>query len=179
VTPGSSLDVAIELIVPDNTAHTVLVALRRLGYERLKQVQRADHLRLSLRGDAPDPESVMQRLAHAEVLFNPNKHRLLYAPADAAAHEEREFEAIVRDKDDTADRLLRVLGTTFAMPYIAGISRGVLWRLYDDEGPAPASRLEWTCSVLLSNAVSQTYQVQPRPKRALFGGPLRPAANMR
>lgn len=121
----------------------------------------------------------MRRLAHAEVLFNPNKHRLLYASEDTAAHEDEEFEAIVRDNDDNTDRLVRVLGTTFAMPYVAGISRGVLWRLYDDEGPAPASRLEWACSTLLSNAVSQTYRVRPRPMRALFGGPARSAANMR
>lgn len=180
MTPGSTLDVAVELIIPDNTAHTVLTALRRLGYAGLKRVQRADQLTLWTAPDAPEPARMLQQLAQAEVLFNPNKHQLSYAlQADAAAGAAREQEALVSDRDSNTARLLRLLTGTFGMPYVTRLSRGVLWRLYDEDGPASAERLDWACRTLLSNAVSQTYLVRERPQRTVVREPARAAANGR
>ena len=175
-----ALDIAIELIIPDNTAYTVLVALQRLGYRDLRAVQRADHLTIVPAAAAPDPAEIIAQLTRAEVIFNPNKHRLSYAVVGAATpYVESELEALVRDNDDNSQRLQRLLATTFAMPYIATIDRGVAWRLHDDAGPASAQRLEWACQSLLSNAVSQTYQVRPRLQRSVFGEELQGATNSR
>src|SRR5579872_5366118 len=97
---------------------------------------------------APAAEQIVGELARAEVLFNPSKHRLRYASEPAAAAD-REFEAVVRDNDDNAGRLARVLAITFGMPYITRIERGTSWRLMDDGGPATEERLRWACDVLL------------------------------
>ncbi len=172
----SSLDVAIEPAIPDNAAFTVLRTLRQLGYGELRAVSRADHLVLSVRqlegsgDDAPTAQRVAQQLSKAEVLFNPNKHRLAYAPPEAlSAGGDAEYEALVFDKDDDAGRLLAVLQTTFGMDYLESVARGVLWRLRERDRPAPAERLHWACRMLLSNSVSQEYQVRVRPGRIILG----------
>lgn len=176
MTAGYSLDVAIELVITDNTAHTALRALRRLGYDDLAAVQRAEHFRIQLSAQAPPPERVVSELARAEVLFNPNKHRLSYAIEPTASVSGR-FEALVRESDVPSDRLQRLLAVTFGMPYIVALSRGVLWRLQDAQGPASAERLRWACKALLSNAVSQKYEVRPSFARVGFREPHPAAAN--
>ncbi|MDQ6779531.1 MAG: hypothetical protein M3Z37_00020 [Candidatus Eremiobacteraeota bacterium] len=176
MTPGSTLDVAIELVIPDNTAHTALVALRRLGYGDLMAVERAEHYRIRLSAQAPQVEAVIGQLARAEVLFNPNKHRLSYAVEPATVFSDR-FEALVHDSEELSDRLQRLLAVTFGMPYVVALSCGVLWRLQDADAPASAERLRWACATLLSNAVSQKSEVRPALSRTGFREPQPAAAN--
>jgi phosphoribosylformylglycinamidine (FGAM) synthase PurS component len=170
---SSTLDVAIEPAIPDNTAFTVLRTLRKLGYEELQTVSRADHLLLTVRESddaAITPLRVAEALSKAEVLFNPNKHRLAYASGGAATLDgSDEYEALVSDKDDDARRLLSLLRTTFGMDYLESVTRGVVWQLHERERAAPAERLLWACRMLLSNAVSQVCQVRVRPKRITLG----------
>lgn len=164
------LDVQIELIIPDNTAYTVLIALRNLGYADLKRVERADHFFLSLTDDAPPSEDIVAQLSRAEVLFNPNKHRLSWASGrDMPQAQPLEFEALVSDDADNADRLLRQLQGTFGMTSLRGMERAVAWRLYGEAGPAAPPRLEWACRKLLANAVSQHFIIRPRPLRNRIG----------
>jgi phosphoribosylformylglycinamidine (FGAM) synthase PurS component len=160
----ATIDAAIELIIPDNTAFTVLTALRHLGYEELAKVERSDHVLLTVADDAV-PEQVIAQLSRAEVLFNPNKHRMSYATAGERAAAPQQFEAIVRDHDENNDRLVALLSRTFGMTALRGLSRAVGWRLYDEAGPAARERLEWACRSLLANPISQSYDIRPRPVR--------------
>ncbi len=164
-----TIDVAIDLKIPDNTAFTVLTALRRLGYEDLERVERAEHLILTASDDETPPRLVAQ-LAHAEVLFNPNKHRMWYAVEGASADAQpAEWEALVRDKDENNDRLVTLLRGTFGMHALRGLERAVGWRLYDAGGPAASERLAWACQTLLANPVSQAYDIRLRPVRTPVG----------
>jgi phosphoribosylformylglycinamidine (FGAM) synthase PurS component len=178
---GSSIELAIELVIPDNTAFTTLRALQALGYPELEQVQRADSLGLTIGPAAPEAPEVVRAVSRAEVIFNPNKHRLSYAAdeqrstADAGA-----CEALVRDLDPEDERLRKLLATTFVMPYLQAVRRGVLWRLSERGGrPASAERTRWACESLLANAVSQRYQVRPRVQHTLFREQLAGTANPR
>jgi len=158
-----TIDAAIELIIPDNTAFTVLTALRHLGYRNLTKVERAEHVILSVTDDAA-PEHVIAQLSRAEVLFNPNKHRMSYATSsEMSAAKPPQFEAVVRDNDENNDRLVTLLSRTFGMTALRGLSRAVGWRLYDEAGPAARERLEWACRSLLANPISQSYDIRPRP----------------
>ena len=161
----ATIDAAIELIIPDNTAFTVLTALRHLGYQDLAKVERSEHVMLSVSDDA-QAEGVVTQLSRAEVLFNPNKHRMSYANLNEMnAATPPQFEAIVRDKDENNDRLVTLLSGTFGMTVLRGLSRAVGWRLYDVGGPAARERLEWACRMLLANPISQSYDIRPRPVR--------------
>ena len=110
---------AIELTVPDNTAFTVLTALRGLGYRELERVERADLLRLRLRENAMSVDECARSLLRAEIVFNPNKHRLTYARAGTAST----AEAIVVDKDDDASALCELLSASNAQPHGVSSSR--------------------------------------------------------
>jgi hypothetical protein len=64
--------VAIGLKIPDNTAYTALVALRRLGVD----VDRVERDEIWLYADAGDATELARRVEADETVFNPNKHRL-------------------------------------------------------------------------------------------------------
>lgn len=62
--------VSISLKIPDNTAYTALVALRRLGV-RVERVERSEIWFFD-----DDGEALTRRIMGDETIFNPNKHRL-------------------------------------------------------------------------------------------------------
>lgn len=153
---------AVELTVGDNTAFTVLGALRALGYLELDRVERSDVLRLHVKDGGMSPRDCGTALTHAEVVFNPNKHRLaLLAPPPGALRE-----AIVADVDDDADALAELLRDRFGIVGLERVERATAWRLYERDGkPASAERLDWACRSLLANRFSQTYEVRASPTR--------------
>jgi len=162
-------EAAVDLTITDNTAYTVLVALQQLGYGALQRVERSDVYQLILAEDQP-PAEIARALMRAEVIFNPNKHRMSYvAGSPAADRDAREWEAVVADRDDETTRLRRLLGERFGVRGLDRIERSTAWRLYQNDGPAPKDRLEWACHVLLCNAFSQSAVVRERPRRTAAG----------
>ncbi len=171
------IDILIELTVPDNTAFTVLRTLQELGYPELTRVERADHVLLEVE-DAASPEAVARSVRHAEILFNPNKHRLSYATADAPVRQPRTWEALVRDKEEDNTRLVGLLRTTFGLTSLHALARAVGWRLADSGGPAGPQRLAWACQVLLANPVSQVWEIRPLRVATAVGERPTPMENM-
>ena len=64
--------IAISLKIPDNTAYTALVALRRLGVA-VERVERSD---VWFFDDQGDLDALTARVTTDETIFNPNLHRL-------------------------------------------------------------------------------------------------------
>lgn len=64
--------VSISLKIPDNTAYTALVALRRLHVA----VDRVERSEIYFFDDGGDVEALKRRIESDERIFNPNKHRL-------------------------------------------------------------------------------------------------------
>lgn len=153
------LEVAIELTVPDNTAFTVLFALRQLGYAELARVERADILRLSLDQPPENADAIVEALKRAEVIFNPNKHKLIWREARPLGRAQN-WEAIVSDRDDDNSGLTRLLGDHFSISDLKALERATAWRLFDEHGSAPKERLEWACRELLANPISQRWSVR-------------------
>jgi phosphoribosylformylglycinamidine (FGAM) synthase PurS component len=156
------IELAIDLTVPDNTAFTVLTALRGLGYRDLERVERSDILRLRLRDGAMSTEDCARAITHAEVVFNPNKHRLSLAKIGEADLNE----AVVTEKDDDNSRLMNLLSARFGVRGLEEMERATAWRLYESGACASEERLAWACRVLLANPYSQSYVVRRRPAYA-------------
>jgi phosphoribosylformylglycinamidine (FGAM) synthase PurS component len=164
------LEVAIDLTIPDNTAYTVRVALAQLGYAGLERVERTDIFRLSIVDAQARSEDIARALTRAEVVFNPNKHRLSYTVGDGSSSTiVGEWEAVVADRDDDTTRLQRVLRERFGIRGLGRLDRLTAWRLYEAGRPASKDRLEWACRVLLCNAYSQSSSVRARPDRTPVG----------
>jgi hypothetical protein len=64
--------VAIGLKIPDNTAFTAAVALRRLGVG----VERVERSEIWFFDDGGDVPPLIERITADETIFNPNKHRV-------------------------------------------------------------------------------------------------------
>ena len=99
--------VSVSLKIPDNTAYTALVALRRLGVA----VDRVSRNEVYFFEDA-DPEALAIRVMSDETIFNPNKHRLSVLDANKPHS-----------------------GEVWILPL--GPSRGpsaIAWRLFDAKG---------------------------------------------
>ena len=64
--------VSISLKIPDNTAYTALVALRKLGVD----VERVERSEIYFFAAESDPATLLRRIEADETIFNPNKHRI-------------------------------------------------------------------------------------------------------
>jgi phosphoribosylformylglycinamidine (FGAM) synthase PurS component len=162
------LEIAIDLIVADNTAYTVLVSLRRLGYAALERVERSQILRLQADVRPEGAARLVERIKHAEVLFNPNKHNISYATATtetASPNGAADWEAVVTDQDDDTSALVNLLQGPFEIRELRSLTRSIAWRLHETRGPASKERLEWACRELLANPYSQRFIVRPVPAR--------------
>ena len=114
--------VSISLKIPDNTAYTALVALRRLGVDA-ERVARSEILFF----EDEDPEALAIRVMNDERLFNPNKHRLSVL-------------------DSSRPRP----GEVWVLPLEGG--RATAWRLFDAKGlPVEGSVLQAAIERLLCN----------------------------
>jgi phosphoribosylformylglycinamidine (FGAM) synthase PurS component len=71
--------VAVNLKIPDNTAYTALVTLRRLGVA-VERVERSDVYFFDHEGDEG---ALAARVKSDETIFNPNTHRLTLLGHDA------------------------------------------------------------------------------------------------
>jgi phosphoribosylformylglycinamidine (FGAM) synthase PurS component len=153
---------AVALAAGDNTAFTVLTALRGLGYRELEHVERVDLLRLRLTDGAMSVDDCARALTRSEVVFNPNKHKL----SIAAAGEGSQWEAVVVDKDDDTSALSGLLVERFAIRGLEQLECATAWRLQENDGPASQERLDWACRSLLANPYSQRYSIRRRPAYA-------------
>jgi hypothetical protein len=123
--------VAVCLKVPDNTAYTALVALRKLGIH-LSRVERASIMKVSGDSDA----EIIARVHRAESVFNPNLHEAEVLASSIP----RLGELWVRD--DRSD------------------NETTRWRLIGEDGkPAPKSVLERARDALLCNPAFQTAEL--------------------
>jgi phosphoribosylformylglycinamidine (FGAM) synthase PurS component len=129
--------VAIRLKVPDNTAFTALVALRRSGVE-VARVERAEMWFLD---DAGEPETLAQRVRADESIFNPHLHEVEVRNGSLP----RAGEVWIAEAS-ASDAPMRVTGVRKA-------KRAVSWSLLDsNDAPASRALLECACKSLLCNA---------------------------
>ncbi len=116
--------VAIYLKIPDNTAYTALVALRRLGVA----VERVERSELYFFDDERDVAALAERVAADETIFNPNKHRLTVLERAAPGRGEVWIEPLVALKTGPAAIAWRLLDGSGA-PVAGGVLAAAVERL--------------------------------------------------
>ncbi|MGB6520192.1 MAG: hypothetical protein WBE83_00310 [Candidatus Cybelea sp.] len=124
--------VAVALKIPDNTAYTAGVALRRLGVA----VGRVERSEIRLFDDGGDSHALLKSVEADETIFNPNKHvaTILARPAPRAG------EVWIESLEDLSH------------PERSGRAAAVAWRLLDSRGaPFDAGGLRAAVERLLCN----------------------------
>ena len=135
--------VSIALKIPDNTAYTALVALRRLGVA-VHRLERSEIRFFDDNGDAP---SLVRRIEADETMFNPNKHRLSLL-------------------DETIPRLGEVWIEPLEARGAQSVPDAISWRLFDAEGtPVGRAVLDAAIERLLCNAAIDRAVTRDRDNR--------------
>lgn len=121
--------VAIGLKIPDNTAYTAGVALRRLGVG----VERVERSEIRFFDDGGNVAALVKRIEADETIFNPNKHRVTVLERA----QPRLGEVWIESLDSAGARLPRKV---------------VAWRLFDVRGePLSSGDLHAAADRLLCN----------------------------
>jgi phosphoribosylformylglycinamidine (FGAM) synthase PurS component len=111
--------------IPDNTAYTALVALRRLGVE----VARVERSQIRFFDDEADVESMIGRIKANETIFNPNVHQLTLRDTDVPQRGETWIESLAQHDGGA-----------------------IAWQLFDEAGnPVNATVLDAAIDRLLCN----------------------------
>jgi phosphoribosylformylglycinamidine (FGAM) synthase PurS component len=125
--------ISISLKIPDNTAYTALVALRRLGVA----VDRVERSEIYLFDDGGDASELARRVMSDETIFNPNKHRLSVLENSAPGSGEVWIESLASE---------RVILNEAEGPH------AIAWHLFDAQnGPVRRSVLAAAIERLLCN----------------------------
>ena len=139
--------VAIGLKIPDNTAYTALLALRRLGIP-VEGIERREIWQLE---DADESQTLAARVEANVAVFNPNKHRLDLLDAN----EPGDGETWVLP-NGRHDELLEHLGGT-RIEGVTQARRAVGWRLRGAGGePVTREVLVRAAEGLLCNPAIET-----------------------
>jgi len=139
--------VAISLKIPDNTAFTAAVALRRLGVG----VERVERSEIWFFGDGGDVRALIERITADETIFNPNKHRVTALDEAVPRSGEVWIEPLADPCDPERSNVILSASTTLSTGSVEG-RRATAWRLLaHDDDPLDREALRAAVERLLCN----------------------------
>src|SRR3989344_6637292 len=67
-----TVEMFVSLKVPDNAAITAFNTIKRMGYDKLKRLERSDYYKFDIKDDIKD---FKEKISNADILVNANKHK--------------------------------------------------------------------------------------------------------
>ncbi len=110
----------VSLKVPDNTARTAFHTLERMGYNKLKKVERQDYYKFQFSGNI---RSFQEKISKVDILVNANKHQYSFN-----LERSKNVNVLVQNLDSEKG-LLSTLKTRLGFKNIKKVEKGVLWIL--------------------------------------------------
>jgi phosphoribosylformylglycinamidine (FGAM) synthase PurS component len=143
----------VSLKVPDNVAITAFHALERMGFDKLKNLERQDYYKLDFDGNV---KSFQDKIGQVDILVNANKHKFNFDLENSRLNQKYpKINVLVQDLDDD-NGLLSTLKERLGFTNIKNVEKGVLWSLSidADEHEAKNIAVEITKNLLMN----QNYQ---------------------
>lgn len=147
----TTIQLAVGLKIPDNTALSALRALHEMGLSAIAKLKREQFYEFEASGDE---KAVKERLAKTDVLVNANKNTVRFDKKK----EDKEVQVLVRDKEHPMG-LLKTLRERLGLTEVEDVRHGVLWTL-TVEGGNPSETAKLAAEQLLSNRHYQEYSIQ-------------------
>ncbi|MBI4452482.1 phosphoribosylformylglycinamidine synthase subunit PurS [Candidatus Woesearchaeota archaeon] len=145
-----TIEMIVSLKVPDTTAITALQTLQKLGFNKIKDVKRADYYKFSVEGDEG---KFREKISKADVLVNANKHSF-----DFSLKKDSYAKILVKNINDGGSGLLSTLKNRLGFDEIKRIENGVLWVLLVEAEEKEARKIaEKAARELLVNEHYQEY----------------------
>ncbi len=121
------IELFVKLLIPDNIAITTFHTLQRMGYSKLKKIERYDYYKFFI-GNEYESDFV-EKIKKTDILVNANKHN---ASDKINRSKNEKINIIVQSIDDDCKGLLSTLKERLGFNEINKMEKGVLWSLYID-----------------------------------------------
>ena len=147
-----TIEMIVSLKVPDTTAITALQTLQRIGFNKIKDIKRADYYKFLIEGDE---EKFKSQICKADILVNANKHSYNFLiPND------NNIKILVKNINDGENGILSTLKNRLGFKHIEKIEKATLWSIAIDADENEAKKIaEEAAKELLVNEHYQEFEV--------------------
>lgn len=146
-----TVEMIVSLKIPDATAITALQTLQRIGFNKIKDIKRADYYKFIINGDE---EKFKDRISKVDILVNVNKHFFEFEIKKNA-----NIKILVKNIDGN-DELLETLKNRLGFFNILNVEKSILWSLSIDADDKVARKIaERAAKGLLVNEHYQEYGI--------------------
>ena len=146
-----TVEMIVSLKVPDTTATTALQTLQKIGFNKIKNVKRADYYKFTIKGDA---DSFKKKICKVDVLVNTNKHSYNFSVPKG-----NETKILVKNINDGGSSILSTLKNRLGFKGIKKAEKSVLWSLAIDDGKKAKKIADKVAKELLVNEHYQEYKI--------------------
>ena len=144
----------VSLKVLDNVAITAFNTLKRMGYNKLKKLDRSDYYKFDVKDIVED---FKEKISNTDILVNANKHKFLFA-LEKYNKKNNIINILVQDLDKE-NGLLSTLKERLGFTNIKKLEKGVLWTMhFDKKANAKNIAVDITKSLLM-NENYQKYKI--------------------
>ena len=124
----------VSLKVPDNIAITAFNTLKRMGYNKLKKLERSDYYKFGVKDNI---EEFKRQISNTDILINSNKHKYNFDLNNNANNKKnnikyKKINILVQDLDN-GNSLLSTLKERLGFTNIKKLEKGILWTMYFDK----------------------------------------------
>ena len=152
-----TVEMIVGLKVPDNTAITTLQTLQKIGFDKVKDVKRADYYKFSIEGDE---DKFKEKISKVDILVNANKHFFAFHLGKNAISKACIFFVIVKNINDDGSSILSILKKRLGFKNIEKIEKATLWSLTMDSDENEAKKIaDKAAKELLVNEHYQEYEI--------------------
>ena len=147
-----TIEMVVRLKVPDTTAITTLQTLQKLGFNKIKDVQRADYYKFLVEGNE---EKFKNQISKVDIIVNANKHAY-----DFELKKDNKVKISVKNIDDDGSGLLSTLKNRLGFKNVKRAEKAVMWALAIDADEKEAKMIaEKAAKDLLANEHYQEYEI--------------------
>jgi len=130
----SIVEMFVSLKVPDNIAITAFNTLKRMGYNKLKKLERSDYYKFGVKDNI---EEFKRQISNTDILINSNKHKYNFDLNNNANNKKnnikyKKINILVQDLDN-GNSLLSTLKERLGFTNIKKLEKGILWTMYFDK----------------------------------------------
>mgnify|MGYP001600405526 CR=1 FL=1 len=143
-----TVELVVSLRVPDTTAITALQTLQKIGFNKIRDIKRADYYSFSIEGDEKD---FKDKICKVDILVNANKHSY-----DFAIKKDNNIKILVKNINDDGSGILTTLKNRLGLKNIKNVEKAILWSLSIAADETEAKKIEEKAAKEL--LVNENYQ---------------------
>jgi len=148
----ATIEMFVSLKVPDNVAITAFNTLKKIGYSKLKKLDRSDYYRFDIKDNV---EEFKKRISNVDILVNSNKNKFSFTLKEDNNKKQKnnnfkKINILVQDLDN-GNRLISTLKERLGFKDIKKMEKGIMWTMYfERKANAKKIALEITKSLLMN-----------------------------